>query len=584
MGGPTGEAYVSTLNATGLSREETLARESIQNSTDAIAPDAQKVTVRFRRKVLRGAEKRRILDAIKLQMISERREHLELAQGSILDAGEKEELALLYVEDFGTVGLTGGPHDPGSNFYRLLLSLGDSAKSRGDEGTGGSYGFGKAAYFLNSRIRTIFAYSAFLDPDTKAFESRIFGCGFFNRHTWENKSYTGRAWFGLYDKPTDAYPIVDPVTGGAVGDYAVHLGFTPRLSEETQGTSILILDTDLAIQNLLESIETWWWPKLIEHQIDILILDEETGEEIHPRPRSSRRADLKPFIDSYQVAVGSVSPIKPHQTLEEFNRIEGLEGGSLGLVMLTPEQDSATDENLKNCIALIRQPRMVIQYLQVSSVTPTIAGSFIGAQDIERYLKLSEPPAHNLWDPNAERLDVDQRIGARLVKSALDRIKRKAREFQNSATPPTPPKQNRLQRLERALGKYFMTKGRTQEKPETGQAPIHLAYNTEPSARPTPDGKLEMYCRFEVRLKEDAPEALRLRVKMNCTIMEDETHKGDDLEFQATADGVDIVSDPQDPRVLDFEIDKTQKARFAVVSAAYDPELTVSFSQEVVQL
>lgn len=586
MGGPTGEAYVSTLNATGLSREETLARESIQNSTDALAPEQEKVTVHFRRKVLRGAEVRNFLQELQLNSIAERRGHLELAQGSVFDITTRKnpELALLYVEDFGTVGLTGGPHDPASNFYRLLLSLGDSAKAREDDGSGGSYGFGKAAYFLNSRIRTIVAHSAFLNPETDTYESRIFGCGFFNRHSWQDKSYTGRAWFGSYSRPTEAYPVVDPINGKTARKYVEALGFSNRSATSDQGTSILIIDTDLGIQNLLESIETWWWPKLIENQLDIHVYDEDNEEIHHPRPRSTRRADLKPFIDAFQVAVGSVSPIKPHQKLEEFNRLESLEAGAMGLVMLTPEQDACVEDERKNCVALIRQPRMTIQYLPVSSVSPTIVGCFVGAQDIEKYLKLSEPPAHNLWDPNAERLDIDGRVGSRLVKSVLDRIRRKARDFQSSATPPAPPKQNRLQRLERALGKYFMTKGRTQDRPETGEAPIHLVYHTEPNAIPTEDGQLQMNCEFEVRLKDDAPEVLRLRVRMNCRILEDETHRGDDLPFTASATGVEAVPDPQDPRIMDFEISKSQKARFSVVSMAYDPDFSVSFGQEVFQL
>ena len=35
MGGPTGEGYRNTLNASGFSKEAVLAREAIQNSVDA---------------------------------------------------------------------------------------------------------------------------------------------------------------------------------------------------------------------------------------------------------------------------------------------------------------------------------------------------------------------------------------------------------------------------------------------------------------------------------------------------------------------------------------------------------------------
>ena len=579
MSGPTGEAYLSTLNATGLSREEVLAREGIQNTSDASHATGQKPVIRFRKKVLVGTEAKNFAALLHLQVLEERKEVLGLGTGNLFDRNTKGlEIPLLFVEDFGTCGLFGDPHDPGSHFYRLLLSLGDSAKSRERDDSGGSYGFGKAAYFLNSRIHTIVAHSGFQAQDQNKFESRLFGCGFFKRHEKGSQSYTGRAWFGMRKRGADLTPIVDPVSGSAAMDLATRLGFQPRSGPDEQGTSMLIVDADINLDSLTKAIETWWWPKLLEHEIDVSIVDEASNETHYPRPK--RREDLKPFMNAYEVCLGRVEPARPHQKLEEFNRTEQLGTGTCGFVALSEEQESAIEEEQRNCIALIRGHRMVIQYYPVTLGSPVIVGCFIGHADSERYLKLSEPPAHNQWDHRADRLSTDGGRGARLVKSIIERIRRKARDFQNSATPPAPPRANRLQRLERALGRYFMMKDDGKEPPVPVDAPIHLSFLQEPTTVVVTGGLLKMKCKFEVRLKENV-ESMRLRLKTSCVILEDETHMGDDLNFALEPDVTVSTPVANDPTTVEFALFANERARFTVLTATYDPNWSLKFRPEV---
>jgi DNA (cytosine-5)-methyltransferase 1 len=101
-----------------------------------------KVEVRFRASVVKGAKKTAFVQAADLGRIAERSNELMLSGANCLSTLNKpqKELCLLYVEDYNAVGLSGDPHDKDSNFYRLLLSLGDRSKSRTAQGsTGGSY-------------------------------------------------------------------------------------------------------------------------------------------------------------------------------------------------------------------------------------------------------------------------------------------------------------------------------------------------------------------------------------------------------------------------------------------------------------
>lgn len=162
IGGAAGEAFANTLSSPGMQPEHVLAREAIQNSVDA--GTGGKVEVRFRSDSLSGARKAAFIEAAGLSDIAARVDDLELTGPNCLHTLAKSRLAipLLYVEDYNAIGLGGEPHDKKSNFYRLLLSLGDRSRAREAHGTsGGSYGFGKSVYSSGSAIRTIFAYTRF---------------------------------------------------------------------------------------------------------------------------------------------------------------------------------------------------------------------------------------------------------------------------------------------------------------------------------------------------------------------------------------------------------------------------------------
>ena len=249
-----------------MAPEHVLAREAIQNSVDA--GYGAKVDVRFRSSAVSGAKKAAFVEAAGLDQIAARSKELKLAGPNCLATLDKPRAAinLLYVEDYNAEGLSGNPHDKDSNFYRLLLSLGDRSKSRTAQGgTGGSYGFGKSVYSSSSAIQTIFAYTRFADEDGSE-RTRIFGCGYFVSHDFKKEPFSGRAWLGAPAKK-DALGrvVVDPLEQKAADDLATKLGFTLRAKGD-RGTSILIVDAAVDIPAITRGVEDWWWPRLIEKQ------------------------------------------------------------------------------------------------------------------------------------------------------------------------------------------------------------------------------------------------------------------------------------------------------------------------------
>lgn len=263
MGGAAGEAYANTLKSPGMYPEHVLAREAIQNSVDA-GINGPKVLVRFKATSLIGDQKNQFIEGADLKTIAARADQLELQSPNCLHTLDhpRTALSLLYVE-----GLSGDPHDKSSNFYRLLLSLGDRSKGRTARGTGGSYGFGKSVYSSSSAIQTIFAYTRFKAEATGKENTRIFGCGYYASHEFKKNNFSGRAWLGSKRK-TDASgrTVVDPLEGAAANEIAEVLGFDLREPGDP-GTTILIVDAAVDLQEIVRGVEDWWWPRLIENKL-----------------------------------------------------------------------------------------------------------------------------------------------------------------------------------------------------------------------------------------------------------------------------------------------------------------------------
>jgi hypothetical protein len=129
-GGAPGDAYTQSLNGTGFTLAELVAREAIQNSVDARNPDAEAdvVMVDFRIRDVRGDERQAFEAAARVDDMRERR-HAIARDGSCCLARSEGPLRLLYVEDYNTIGLTGDPTRNDSNFRKLLMNVGLSDKT-----------------------------------------------------------------------------------------------------------------------------------------------------------------------------------------------------------------------------------------------------------------------------------------------------------------------------------------------------------------------------------------------------------------------------------------------------------------------
>lgn len=577
-GGAPGDAFKSIFNGAGKGAAETLAREAIQNSVDAAKDPSASVRVEMRFARLTGEERRSFEAAASIEDMRPRVQKLGLYQSNALTEADGA-LNLLYIDDYETTGLMGDPKSPASNLRKLLMDLGGSDKAHTADGSGGSYGFGKAVYSSSSRIATIFAYSETTDDRGEPI-SLLMGCAYHEGHEFEGEFYTGRAWLGVGAKVKGKGTRYDPFQGDKARELAKKLGF--ERDDQAQGTSILIIDVDLTPEQVLSGIEDWWWPRIQSRLLEASVISF-GGDELFPMPK--RRKHLKPFIDAFDSAGGRTPDIRGKVQRKRFNSLYGKELGYLGAVVLDDsEEENPLGEDYESrlaTVALVRGPLMVVDYYRnwyPSASAPLAVGCFLADQDMDFLLKLSEPPDHSRWDEGAGRLIKHDSSAPEFVRSILNRIKTHFRSFQSDAKPPAPPRPRQLAKLERDLASWFGIGGKgTPPPPSPSSAPIYV--HPEGPFLSVEDGKLKAQGSVEIGLSEKVTEPKWFRVRLELHVAEEDgVPSSDPVPLSVRSESLlEEIGDgfllgqalPGCPVRIDFE------------SHQYDPDWTVRFMPEV---
>ena len=521
----TTSIFINVLQSSGFSHEERLVREAVQNSVDAHRPESQNpVSIRFERKLLSGTEKGDLSKSLNLEEEPKQRLDLfDLPPGNALSSIDDTDdpLPVLIISDYYTHGLPGrwNGTEVGDHFGRLVVNLGIDDKAEGSEiSTGGSYGFGKTVYGKASRIGIVAFYSVFHPSDkTEGCHARFMATGLFKVHDYENKGYTGFAFYGSPDPSNEGEAI--PVVDEDAHALAEACGLTRR-SPNDHGTTILIIDCDMNVEALKLAAEKYWWPRLVRNELDVIFIDE--GKEIVPRPK--KNADVIPFLNAYQNYVSETED-PPKSILNPFNKINTEEGykrpGTLSCIALD------TESLLANTVALIRAPGMVVTYRPAGSDSfVECIAVFHSHQDVEKILTYSEPQMHNEWDANADRLKMkfgDE--GVDLVRRVIGRIDNRFRDFQRLQEPPVPPGGLHARELSKLLGRILDVKGVNPDQPEPSE-PRPISIHVHEDRVQGDNQSVQDQAEIMIELKEDFEEdELECRVNVYHEVLGDSSHR-----------------------------------------------------------
>jgi hypothetical protein len=488
MGGSSGDTAVRMFKGVEVNPSERLAREAIQNSWDAANefirqdPEHQfRVTFRFRS--LLGDEKQRIVESLSLRDLRDRahsvsQQHERLMEGTCLrDLDDpKAPLRILEIEDRGAHGLFGHPNlKRKSHLYKALFTLGETGKD-GSATSGGSFGFGKAAFIGASRISTVAAYTCFARQSSAPHANdeatrRFVAMAWWPSHEVGDEDLNGLAWIGsAHGAENLEYP--NPAEDFEADEYATAMGLPTRSPDDLfdLGTTLVVVDPSVVPTEVLRGIERNWWPALLSGAFDAEVVDYD-DRCLHPDPEADPL--LQPYVRAFRIADNSSAKLnkdtESRQVLREIEVLgEHLKPGVLAQILPTEEAvhaenaDEADHDPLIGAdypvFAFIREPRMIVKYHVFNKLKVKIAirGVLLASSRFDPFLKQMEPPLHNEWtvDPDHDEPEILE-AKSRFKHEVLPEIREAVRQFARDAQPPPPPITSTLPEFQKLIGPFI---------------------------------------------------------------------------------------------------------------------------------
>jgi len=441
-GGSAADGVLNQLGRPSADGLTMLIREAVQNSWDARCGDE---AIRFQAHFyeLDGGTKSRILG----EVFDDMAPGLDICEELKKPGG----LRVLAISDFGTLGLGGNTRadlvssdGAPTHFIDLVRNLG---RRTDREFSGGTYGFGKAAAFWASRIKTVAIHSKFKigDEVRSRFIVTALGQQFASAEDVPRQC-TGRHWWG---KLSGDPQIAEPIEGAdADAMAALFQKFDLRQSSET-GTTLFIIAPGLsnlepqpAMHRISAVLRYYFWPKLVDGPNGTPTMKFEVLYEGVELPQKSIALDdeLQMFSNAFRAAQrGTDANVKvterfankpKRQLIGKTAFVRELTQTVLDPIPTAEEGDDQLPlvefERPLRHIALMREPHFVVRY-EIGPPTPLnlaeYAGVFLTDSSQDRVFAKAEPPTHDDWVPDllSDTLEKSAVVAAkRRVKDALE--------------------------------------------------------------------------------------------------------------------------------------------------------------------
>lgn len=371
---------------------ESLVREAIQNSLDAVQNPEEPVQVVFSWRRMIGEEHpglfairdnfKACLDFWKRSAAQEK--FLPMIQ--YIDENLAGGVFSLEVSDSNTTGMDYTPGDRSCPFYSFVRSAGNSSKN--NNSAGGSFGFGKAAYFNVSKILSILVSSR-----TSSGSSVFEGVSTICTHEIDGKR---RSHVGFYDN-NDGEPISD-------------INKIPEMyRRDIPGTSVHIVGVEQneGYDEIINAVLVHFWLSILEGKLVVIVKRNNDGqiwneEESVTIDKDSLEALLeKQFPDGpdkirghanprpYYEAVKYADKDKYHRFVKDYLPILG------SVRFYINRQEQVTDR-----ISYMRSPRMLV-YNKPNNSGFGFYGVFVCDDEKgNEILRQTENPSHSEWDAN----------------------------------------------------------------------------------------------------------------------------------------------------------------------------------------
>ena len=389
-------------------RYDSLAREIIQNSLDAVAKGEAKVTVEFdcvniKRADFPGAD--RLLEAMeKCLKECDSKKEKTFFENAVTELG-KPIIQCLKIIDSGTTGLRGDYRRRKGQWYAITKARGISDK--GDDPTaGGSYGIGKNAPFTVSSLRTVFYSTRYEDGDDTIFRAQ--GKAILMSHRIDGDEYTQAT--GFYGKTKRCLPIEDNIPG--------------ILRPEKTGCVVLIagfVADSQWLKKIMSTVVSNFFYAIDQGKLEVLIQDE--NKHIEVIDQGSLDKYFEGIIEDSEIDIDHEKVKNAHhyyQTMKSPTSSKDAELKHIGHCKIWVR----ADEGLPKRVALLRKTGMLItddqKLLKRWSGRRDFAGVFVcESKNGNSLLRDMENPQHNAFEPDraiSDRRDKCQKALTELVK------------------------------------------------------------------------------------------------------------------------------------------------------------------------
>ena len=394
-----------------------LIRESIQNSLDVPLDVSQPVRMEFSIGRIRAKEysnffalEKHIKGCIKhFRENTDAKNIYQPMVDKLYDIrcngyGENANLYYIKVSDYNTLGMNyeRDKSDPTRDdttqpFFAFVRAAGVSSKS--DATAGGSFGYGKAAYFYISPLRTVFV-------STQTKDNKHFFEGVSSLCTHEIEGERGlRVSVGYYDN-NDGYPITD-------------ISKIPeRFQRDEPGTDIYIMGIDATdkvsiYKEMIEAVLRNFWMAIESRKLEVkiheIVINYETlpilmdnfFPEEHDTVKREKNYNPKPYWD----AVHNAGSDPKHIVFNEKLPVIG------NVMFYALKSKKATDK-----ILYMRKPRMLVKARRTQSSNGFYGVFICDDPKGNEYLRETENPAHDEWKSG------NWRINGKIVPKGRDAI------------------------------------------------------------------------------------------------------------------------------------------------------------------
>lgn len=442
-GSGAAKSLQKAMGTTSLGLWEVLLREALQNSWDARVNN--RIAFRVADTLLSEMQTHVVVHDIFNELPPEG------ASRKLSAAVRGGQLRVMTIADEQTTGL-GGPiranlaplEGERADFVDFVRNFG-----RDDEKglKGGTYGYGKGVLYQASSVGLCLVYSQALVRGS--IEYRLMGVsGGDSGYVDDGYKYTGRNWWGVISEDG----VVDPLVGADARRIAVLAGM-PVPPEGDTGTSIMVISpVQVRAEDEREDIEEgarivevraaalkWAWP----HAVDLgdgpsvefqFSFDGVDLPAIEPFKDPMVRHFAQAYADGEKYVHENVVPKSSQTKVERI--VSERPQQRLGTLSMRQAFANPSDDNqLENCVALMRSPRIVVKYLSVTTPPDdySVYSVFRADDEVDEDFASSEPVTHDDWNVK----DARTRGRHNFVRIALNKIQTTFRNIYGSSTTDT---------------------------------------------------------------------------------------------------------------------------------------------------